>query len=203
MISMLTGRVVEATASCVLIDVNGIGFEVGISQNTASALPQAGQECRLYTRMVVREDAMTLYGFADTSERTMFDRLVSITGVGPKLALSILSTLRVPELYATVLSEDLARISKVPGVGKKTAQRLVLELKGPLSKDPASEFGTVVPLVAPSDSASAVEQEAREALLGLGFTSAEVARAFEGMGQLPAKVEDAVASALRMLGMDR
>ena len=83
MISMLTGRVVEVTASCVLIDVNGIGFEVGISQNTASALPQAGQECRLYTRMVVREDAMTLYGFADTSERTMFDRLVSITGVGP------------------------------------------------------------------------------------------------------------------------
>ena len=130
MISILNGTLIEATAGTAVIDVNGIGFELGISATTASSLAQVGSPTRLYTRMVVREDSCTLFGFATKDERTMFDKLVSVSGVGAKLALAILSSFTVPELYTLVMMEDDKRMATVPGVGKKTAQRLILELKG-------------------------------------------------------------------------
>lgn len=124
MISILNGTLIEATAGSAVIDVNGIGFELGISATTASSLAQVGSPTRLYTRMVVREDSCTLFGFAAKDERTMFDKLVSVSGVGAKLALAILSSFTVPELYTLVMMEDDKGMATVPGVGKKTAQRL-------------------------------------------------------------------------------
>lgn len=118
MISQLHGTLVEATMSSAVVDVSGVGFELGISGSTAATLPTSGGEVRLYTRMQVREDAMTLFGFSSKDERTMFDRLVSVSGVGPRLALAVLSTYTVGQLYSLVMAEDDKGMAKVPGVGK-------------------------------------------------------------------------------------
>lgn len=119
MISQLHGTLVESTMSSAVVDVSGVGFELGISGSTAATLPTPGGEVRLYTRMQVREDAMTLFGFSSKDERTMFDRLVSVSGVGPRLALAVLSTYTVGQLYSLVMAEDDKGMSKVPGVGKR------------------------------------------------------------------------------------
>jgi Holliday junction DNA helicase RuvA len=184
--------------------VSGVGFELGVSGATTAMLPQIGKECRLYTRMQVREDAMTLFGFATKEERAMFDRLVSITGVGPRLALAVLSKYSVSQLYSIVMAEDEKSMSSVSGVGKKTAQRLILELKSVFAKDkgfvpsdaPASlPFGAVA---TPSDTSL---DDARAALLSMGFSPQEAELALEGFdGSM--RVEDLLAGALKRLGMD-
>ena len=119
MISQLHGTLVEATMSSAVVDVSGVGFELGISGSTAATLPTPGGEVRLYTRMQVREDAMTLFGFSSKDERTMFDRLVSVSGVGPRLALAVLSTYTVGQLYSLVMAEGAAAgtgIATCPGI---------------------------------------------------------------------------------------
>lgn len=204
MISQLRGTLLEATPSAVVLDVSGVGFDLGISGTTAAALPPVGGECRLFCRMVVREDAMTLFGFATKDERTMFDRLVTVSGVGPRLALAVLSKFSVSQLYTVVIAEDAKGMSSVPGVGKKTAQRLILELKSVFSKD-RSLVGTadVVPgqaaLTMPAKS-SPVE-DARAALLSMGFSPQETELALDGFDDAM-RVEDLLAAALKRLGMD-
>ena len=204
MISILNGTLIEATAGSAVIDVNGIGFELGISATTASSLAQVGSPTRLYTRMVVREDSCTLFGFATKDERTMFDKLVSVSGVGAKLALAILSSFTVPELYTLVMMEDDKGMATVPGVGKKTAQRLILELKGVFEKD-RSLAGSAVPTAplpfAPAAAPSAIE-DATAALLSMGFTAAEVTLALDGYDGKDMRVEELLALALRRLGME-
>ena len=133
MIAQLRGTLVEATPSVAVLDVSGIGFELGISGMTAAALPQLGEEVRLFTRMRVGNDAVALFGFATAEERTMFDRLIGVSSVGPRLALAVLSKYSVSQIFSIVMAEDLAGMSAVSGVGKKTAQRLILELKGSLA----------------------------------------------------------------------
>lgn len=204
MISILNGTLIEATAGTAVIDVNGIGFELGISATTASSLAQVGSPTRLYTRMVVREDSCTLFGFATKDERTMFDKLVSVSGVGAKLALAILSSFTVPELYTLVMMEDDKGMATVPGVGKKTAQRLILELKGVFEKD-RSLAGSAAPTAplpfAPAAAPSAIE-DATAALLSMGFTAAEVTLALDGYDGKDMRVEELLALALRRLGME-
>lgn len=204
MISILNGTLIEATAGTAVIDVNGIGFELGISGTTASGLAQVGSPTRLYTRMVVREDSCTLFGFATKDERTMFDKLVSVSGVGAKLALAILSSFTVPELYTLVMMEDDKGMATVPGVGKKTAQRLILELKGVFEKD-RSLAGSAAPTAplpfAPAAAPSAIE-DATAALLSMGFTAAEVTLALDGYDGKDMRVEELLALALRRLGME-
>lgn len=204
MISILNGTLIEATAGSAVIDVNGIGFELGISATTASSLAQVGSPTRLYTRMVVREDSCTLFGFATKDERTMFDKLVSVSGVGAKLALAILSSFTVPELYTLVMMEDDKGMATVPGVGKKTAQRLILELKGVFEKD-RSLAGSAAPTAplpfAPAAAPSAIE-DATAALLSMGFTAAEVTLALDGYDGKDMRVEELLALALRRLGME-
>lgn len=134
MISQLRGTLLEATAAAVVLDVSGVGFELGVSGATAAMLPQIGKECRLYTRMQVREDAMTLFGFATKEERTMFDRLVSITGVGPRLALAVLSKYSVSQLYSIVMAEDEKSMSSVSGVGKRRHSASFSNLKASLRR---------------------------------------------------------------------
>lgn len=207
MISQLHGTVLEATSGMVVIDVNGVGFELGISGTTAASLPPAGGEARLYTRMVVREDSCTLFGFATRDERTMFDKLVAVNGVGAKLALAVLSKFTVAQLYALVMTEDDKGMATVPGVGKKTAQRLILELKGVFSKDrslagPGAASSTPLPLDLAAPAAASPMDDATAALLSMGFTPAEASLALAGYDGRDMRVEDLLSAALKRLGMD-
>lgn len=204
MIAQLRGTLVEATPSVAVLDVSGIGFEVGISGMTAASLPPLGEEARLFTRMRVGNDAVALFGFATPEERTMFDRLVAVSGVGPRLALAVLSKYTVSQVYAIVMAEDLVGMSAVSGVGKKTAQRLVLELKGSLANDrelagaPAPAVGRIPVARAATSSL----EDARAALLSMGFTPQETELALDGYDDDGMRVEDLLAAALRRLGMD-
>lgn len=206
MISQLSGVLIEAVPSAIVIDVHGVGFELGISGTTAASLPPVGEEVRVYTRMVVREDSCTLFGFASKDERTMFDRLVAVSGVGAKLALAILSTFSVGQLYTVVMAEDAKAMATVSGVGKKTAQRLILELKSVFAKDKslvAAEVPNVaLPLDVAASQASSAIDDATAALLSMGFTPAEVTLALEGYDGAGMRVEDLLGAALRRLGMD-
>ena len=196
MIVQLTGTLVSVTPSVAVLDVNGVGYELGISASTAAALPQAGEAgVTVLTRMVVREDSMELFGFASREERALFDRLRAISGVGPKLALSVLSTFT-PQQLAVIVS----------GLGKKKAERLVIELSDVFAKD--AELKQLVGLTSPADFAAipkpavtSVESEAIEALLGMGFTSQEATLALEGYEEAGAiTIEAAIGYALRRLG---
>ena len=205
MISQLTGTLVEATMSAAVIDVNGIGFELGISGSTAATLAAPGNEVRLFTRMQVREDAMTLFGFASKDERTMFDRLVAVSGVGPRLALAVLSTYTVGQLYSVVMAEDDKAMAKVPGVGKKTAQRLILALKSVFSKDkgfvPVDAIPGQAKMAVPVAAPSALD-DAQAALLSMGFSPQEAEVALSGYDGQNMSVEELLGAALKRLGMD-
>ena len=202
MISQLHGTLVEATMSSAVVDVSGVGFELGISGSTAAMLPTPGGEVRLYTRMQVREDAMTLFGFSSKDERTM---LVSVSGVGPRLALAVLSTYTVGQLYSLVMAEDDKGMAKVPGVGKKTAQRLILELKSTFAKDkgfvPVDVIPGQVAMPVPAAAPSAID-DARAALLSMGFSPQETDVALSGYDGQDMRVEDLLGAALKRLGMD-
>ena len=208
MISQLHGTLIEAAPSTAVVEAAGIGFELGISGTTAAALPALGGEVRLYTRMQVREDACALYGFSTKEERTMFDQLVAVSGVGPRLALAVLSKFTVSQLYSVVMAEDEKGMVSVPGVGKKTAQRLILELKSAFSKTGALSGASLpgpgqLPLGARTGGSSpSAMDDARAALLSMGFTTAEVDLALEGYDGADMRVEALLGAALKRLGMD-
>ncbi len=168
MIHRLRGQLVEKDNESVVLDVAGVGYHSLASQSTRSSLPAVGEECVLHTRMVVREDAMLLFGFATRDERTAFDSLVTVSKVGPKLALSVLSTMSPSEVASCVARGDVVKLASVPGLGRKTAERLVLELRG---KDITAAFtpeSTEVGGGTVSDGAGPY-MEAREALTTLGY----------------------------------
>jgi len=133
-IGRLTGELVEKSPPELLIDVSGVGYELEASMNTFYKLPDVGTFVTLYTHFVVREDAQLLYGFADKNERTLFRTLIKVNGVGPKLALTILSGISVQEFIRTVQHEDSTALVRLPGVGKKTAERLIIEMKDKLDR---------------------------------------------------------------------
>ena len=202
MISQLHGTLIEATMSSAVVDVSGVGFELGISGSTAATLPTPGGEVRLYTRMQVREDAMTLFGFASKDERTMFDRLVSVSGVGPRLALAVLSTYTVGQLYSLVMAEDDKGMAKVPGVGKKTAQRIALELKDKVSQEDVSAVSAGGAAPVQSMAADCVT-EALEALQALGYTPAEARNAVQSVRDQSDKTDELIKLALRSMAAGR
>ena len=212
MIVQLTGTLLEVTPSRVVLDVSGVGFELGVSSTTAASLPHAGEAgVTVLVRMIVREDAMELYGFATREERALFDQLRAISGVGPKLALSVLSTFSPAVLAQVVIAQDAARMAQVPGVGRKKASRLLVELSDVFSKN--AELRGLVGLsepdaaglpLAPAGAGAGVEAEATEALLSMGFTSQEAELALEGHDEAGAvTIEQVLAYALRRLGSGR
>ena len=209
MIVQLTGTLIEALPSRVVLDVGGVGFELGVSATTAAQLPPVGESgVTLNVRMIVREDAMELYGFASRDERALFDQLRAISGVGPRLALSVLSTFSPAALAQVVTAQDAGRMAQVPGVGRKKASRLIVELSDVFSKN--AELRGLVGLSEPAAPGSAapgavgVEAEATEALLSMGFTSQEAALALEGHDEAgAATIEQVLAYALRRLGSGR
>ncbi len=204
MIASVRGILLEASSSSAVVEASGVGYEMGISSTTAAALPPVGSEARLFTRLRTVNDAPALYGFASAEERAMFDRLVAVSSVGPRLALAVLSKFSPSQLYSIVMAEDAKNMASVPGVGKKTAQRLILELKSTLAKDHGFT-GAEVPLAGQlplGAAASSPADDARAALLSMGFSPQEAELALDGYDGRDMRVEDLLAAALKRLGMD-
>jgi len=190
MISRLTGRLLEKQPPTVVLDVHGVGYEIDVPMSTFYQLPATGAEVRLFTHLVVREDAHLLYGFATEGERQLFRQLIRITGIGARIALAVLSGMSVDELYSAVGLQESARLVRIPGIGKKTAERLMLELKDKLALVPGSP---------PVPGATApIGSDALNALVALGYGDKE-ARAT--LAKLPADLplQDAIRQALRLL----
>ena len=175
MIGKLTGILSDKNPPQVLVDCGGVGYEVQVPMSTFYNLPASGERVALLTHFVVREDAQILYGFASDTERAAFRELIKISGVGPRTALSVLSGMSVGELSQAVTLQEAGRLIKVPGIGKKTAERLLLELKGKLG----AELGTTPN---PVDGA---QGDILQALLALGYSDKEAAAALKA---LPANV---------------
>jgi len=189
MIGRLTGTLAEKSPPQLLIDVNGVGYNVDVPMSSFYNLPALGERVTLLTHFVVREDAQVLFGFLTHEERSTFRLLVKISGVGPRTALSILSGLSVSELAQAVALQESARLVKVPGIGKKTAERLLLELKGKLGDALSTPTATI---------ASDAQGDIQQALLALGYNDREAAAALKA---LPADVgvSDGIKLALKAL----
>ena len=144
MIGRLSGVIADKAPPQVLIDVSGVGYEVDVPMSTFCVLPALGERVTLLTHLVVREDAQLLYGFLSAPERAAFRELIKVSGIGPRTALAVLSGLNVADLAGAVSRQEGARLQKVPGIGKKTAERLLLELKGKLGEELVSPAGATV-----------------------------------------------------------
>jgi holliday junction DNA helicase RuvA len=188
-IGRVAGILVEKNFPQVIVSCNGVGYEIDVPMSTFYPLPRTGEEVTLLTHLVVREDAHLLYGFLTAPERSAFRQLLKISGVGPKVALSVLSGMSVEDLSAAVASEDAARLTKVPGIGKKTAERLVLELRDKLPR--------ALPAVARADS-SAATSDVVNALLGLGYNEREAQAAVKALPP-DLQLADAIRQALKAL----
>jgi len=192
MISFLVGIIEEKSEGCVQINVNGMGFEVFVSNNTLVALPNVGETTKILTYMAVREDGMFLFGFANNEEKDLFLKLITVSGVGPKVAQGILSGMSISDLIVAIKTEDTRLLSKIKGLGKKTAERICLELK-----DKVTTIGipleTGLPEIIDED---AVEM-ATETLISLGINKNDayrLARSYAGEG---VSAEEIISKALR------
>lgn len=188
MIGKLTGTLSDKNPPQVVVDCGGVGYEVHVPMSTFYNLPAAGEKVSLLTHFVVREDAQILYGFGSLGEREAFRQLIKISGVGPRTALSVLSGMSVAELAQAVTLQEAGRLVKVPGIGKKTAERLLLELKGKLGAD----------IGLPTSVASDAQADILQALLALGYSDKEAAISLKA---LPADVgvSDGIKLALKAL----
>ena len=189
MIGKLTGTLLEKNPPQILLDCHGVGYEVDVPMSTFYHLPASGERVSLLTHFVVREDAQILYGFATTAERDAFRQLIKISGVGPRTALSVLSGLSVNDLAQAVSTQETGRIVKVPGIGKKTAERLLLELKGKLGVDLGLPAGAT---------RSDAQADIQQALMALGYNEKDATAALKA---LPADVgvTDGIKLALKAL----
>ncbi|MDX2151277.1 MAG: Holliday junction branch migration protein RuvA [Bryobacteraceae bacterium] len=166
MIAFLRGTLLEKSPNQVVVEAGGVGYDVTVPISTFSALPGAGTEVRLRIHTHVREDALSLFGFATADEKAVFEKLIAVSGIGPKLAVTVLSGLAVTDLVAAIRAGEVARLVRIPGVGKKTAERMVLELRDKLDAV-AAGAGTVAAAPAPS-AFSSIEHDVLSALINLG-----------------------------------
>ena len=175
MIGRINGKLLEKQAPELLVDVQGVGYEILVSMNTFFSLPGIGDPVVLHTHFVVREDAQQLFGFATLEERHLFRNLVKVNGVGPKMALAILSGMSVTDFIQCIRSGDVVALTRAPGVGKKTAERLVVEMKDKLSgwETPDS---VAVSTVGSGPSINQILEEAESALIALGYKPQEAAK---------------------------
>lgn len=174
MYAHIEGIVAEKTPESVVIDAGGVGYEMSVSSSTLAGCPPVGERMKLYAYLSVREDAMELFGFSTRDEKRMFLRLIGVSGIGPKTALGVLSALSVRDLSIALVTGDAQALARAPGIGKKTAQRLVLELKDKVSNEELTSSGAPVPA---QKAASNAEGEAIEALMALGYPASEAAKA--------------------------
>ena len=197
MFAHIEGTVAEKSADSIVIDVHGVGFLLNVSGATLSMAPAVGEKMKLYCVLNVREDAMELYGFHSREEKQMYERLRGVTGVGSKTALQILSAMSVRDLSIALVFGDANALTRVPGIGKKTAQRLVLELKDKIDDE---QLTGAAASVAPSVAATGPEAEAIEALLALGYSSAEAAKAVSRVAGQTNDANQMIFLALKGLG---
>lgn len=193
MIGYLKGILVEKQPPSLLIDVNGVGYEVEAPMSTFYELPATGNVITLHTHLHVREDAQQLFGFASKSERSLFRDLIKISGVGAKLALSVLSGISSEDFIATVQAGDTATLTRLPGIGKKTAERLIIEMRDRYGDSP------LLPGIQGSD-ANVVQdpaQEAFSALISLGYKPAEATRLVKSVGEEGLSSEELIRKALK------
>ncbi|QHE84143.1 Holliday junction branch migration protein RuvA [Hydrogenophaga sp. BPS33] len=190
MIGKLTGTLLEKNPPQILLDCHGVGYEVDVPMSTFYNLPATGEKVALLTHFVVREDAQILYGFGTSAEREAFRQLIKISGVGPRTALSVLSGMSVADLAQAVSAQESGRIVKVPGIGKKTAERLLLELKGKLGADLNLPGGGA----AHSD----VQSDIQQALMALGYSDKDASAAFKALPK-EVSVSEGIKLALKAL----
>ncbi|HEX4895853.1 MAG TPA: Holliday junction branch migration protein RuvA [Solimonas sp.] len=193
MIGRLTGRLLLKQPPLLLIDVGGVGYEVEAPMSTFYRLPATGDSVTLLTHLTVREDAHLLFGFATVQEKSLFRELIKISGVGPKLALSVLSGMGPEEFWNTVRAGDVPRLTKLPGVGRKTAERLVVEMRDKAGADDA----VALPGGGTAAAAGSPLQEARSALSALGYKPAEIQRYTEAVYKDGMSTEQIIQEALR------
>jgi holliday junction DNA helicase RuvA len=173
MIGRIAGTLLEKNPPHLLVDCSGVGYEIDVPMSTFYNLPSAGEKVVLLTQLIVREDAHLLYGFGTMQERTTFRELLKISGIGARMALAVLSGMSVQDLAQAVTLQDAARLTRVPGIGKKTAERLLLELKGKLG----AEIGATAGAASPSDHAGDI----LNALLALGYSEKEALAAVKNV----------------------
>lgn len=199
MIGRLQGILLEKQAPRLLLDIHGVGYEVEVPMTTLYRLPETGQEAILYTHFVVREDAQLLYGFYEKAERELFRQLIKVNGVGPKMALAILSGMEGPDFVRCVQNHDINTLVKLPGVGKKTAERLLVEMQ-----DRLKEFSQWMPQLPAGQAPSSTKRtekieisEAESALVALGYRPQEAAKAIAALDTDGLRSEDIIKQALR------
>jgi Holliday junction DNA helicase RuvA len=190
MIGRITGLLLEKKPPQVVVDVHGVGYELDVPMSTFYNLPELGQKLVLYTHLSIREDAHLLYGFGTEAERSLFRTLLKVNGVGPKLALSVLSGLPVQELHQVVARQEVGPLTRIPGIGKRTAERLLLELK--------DKLGATTPLAAAPGQPHSPRRDLADALLALGYNEKEAQWA---LNLVPAelKLEEGIRQALKLL----
>jgi Holliday junction DNA helicase RuvA len=194
MIGRLTGVLLEKQPPAILLDVHGVGYELEASMSTFYSLPECGETVTLHTHMVVREDAQLLYGFFTQSERLMFRTLIKISGVGPKLALTILSGMTAEDFSRCIMQGDSKALTQLPGVGKKTAERLVVELKDRLDKDASVSFsGQPVAIDVEANSVN----DAVSALSSLGFKAQQASQMVRALDVDGKSTEEIIRAALQ------
>jgi Holliday junction DNA helicase RuvA len=187
MLAYLYGTLVEKHPPQVVIDISGVAYEVWVPLSTFWKLGEIGQPQKLYIHMIVREDSHTLYGFATDTDKRFFNQLLKVNGIGPKVALGILSGLSVTECHQAILSKDVAMLTRIPGIGKKTAERLIIEIQDKLEGLPIA-LGT-----------SRAQQDALEALQSLGYTAKEAQKAIAKVGKTIDNSESLIKQALQGL----
>jgi Holliday junction DNA helicase RuvA len=189
MIGKLTGTLGDKNPPQVLVDCNGVGYEVQVPMSSFYNLPGVGEKVTLLTHFVVREDAQVLYGFASSGEREAFRQLIKISGVGPRTALAVLSGLSVADIAQAVTAQDAGRLVKVPGIGKKTAERLLLELKGKIGADLGATG---------SAATSDAQADILQALVALGYSDKEAAASLKSLPR-DVGVSEGIKQALKAL----
>jgi len=198
MYEYLNGKIIEKTPVAVILDVNGIGYEVRISLSTFSSLPNLGEIVKLFMHFVVREDAQLLYGFATEEEREAFKLLISISGIGPKLAITLLSGVTLPELKRAIQEKNIPVLTAITGIGQKTAERVIIELKDKIGK---AEISAGKELVHDASISDQMVEDSVSALVSLGYTKQKAKDAVQKtlkamLGKKPS-VEEIIRAALK------
>ncbi|MGX3066542.1 Holliday junction branch migration protein RuvA [Ursidibacter arcticus] len=198
MIGRLHGKILEKSPPEMVLDVQGVGYEILLPMTSFYNLGQVGEEATIFTHLVVREDAHLLFGFAQKQDRTLFRELIKTNGVGPKLALAILSAMSVSQFATAVEQEELAKLTKIPGIGRKTAERLLVELKGKFKGMEQSDFFAEQPAyqIITSDKADPAD-EARDALIALGYKPQDAEKMIKKVNKADATSEQLIREALK------
>ena len=198
MIDYIKGEIESKDEDILVVECGSIGYQLHCSTSTLGGIGKKGDSVKVFVQMIVREDSMTLYGFTTNQEREMFNKITSVSGIGAKIALSVLSSMTTAQLAIALVTEDISSITKIKGIGAKTAKRMILELKEKVDNDELSaSFGNAADAVRTEGS---IENEAISALMALGFSSIEASRAVAAASGEQDTVEQLITAALRTRG---